>query len=199
MLSVVFNEFQFSFVILTAKAGMDILSFTTIFTTKINISAKNTLLRRTFIDIPMPMTNYIFSALLASAGFQSFAVSQSSSHLTHHSPALKRHRTHFGIASFYANKFNGRHTASGEIFNQEKMTAASNIIPMNTWVKVTNLHNRKAVIVKINDRMHARNRRLIDLSHAAAKKLGYTGWGLAKVSVEVLSKNKHSEQTEFPK
>ncbi|HLX93932.1 MAG TPA: septal ring lytic transglycosylase RlpA family protein [Puia sp.] len=112
-----------------------------------------------------------------------------------HKNAIKKNtRIHYGIASFYANKFNGRHTASGEIFSQEKLTAASNLLPLNTWVRVTNLHNRKEVIVKINDRMHFRNRRLIDLSHAAAKKLGYTGWGLAKVKVELLGKRKREKE-----
>src|SRR5258706_10153107 len=75
---------------------------------------------------------------------------------------------HYGTASFYANKFNGRRTANGEIFSQKKMTAASNVIALNTWVKVTNLHNKRTVVVKITDRMHPRNKRLIDLSHAAA-------------------------------
>ena len=100
----------------------------------------------------------------------------------------KKEKIQFGTASFYANKFNGRHTANGEIFNQEKLTAASNTLALNTWVRVTNLHNKKKVVVKINDRMHFRNKRLIDLSHAAAKRLGYTGWGLARVKVEVLGK-----------
>jgi rare lipoprotein A len=92
----------------------------------------------------------------------------------------------YGTASFYAKKFNGRKTASGEIFNSTKYTAACNVVPLNTWIKVTNLRNNKSVIVKVNDRLHAKNRRLVDLSKIAAQKLGYFGRGLARVKVEVL-------------
>jgi rare lipoprotein A len=117
-------------------------------------------------------------------------------HVKSHKKVVKKKNTReqYGIASFYANKFNGRRTASGEIFTQEKLTAASNTVALNTWVKVTNLRNKKKVIVKINDRMHFRNKRLIDLSHAAAKKLGYTGWGLAKVKIEILGKKKPEKE-----
>jgi len=106
----------------------------------------------------------------------------------------KNSKIQYGIASFYANKFNGRHTANGEVFSQDKLTAASNTVALNTWVRVTNLHNKKKVTLKINDRMHFRNKRLIDLSHAAAKKLGYTGWGLAKVKVEILGKKRPEKE-----
>ncbi len=99
----------------------------------------------------------------------------------------------YGIASFYANKFHGRKTANGEIFSQKKLTAASNTLPLNTWVKVTNLRNKKSVIVKITDRMHHRNKRLIDLSREAAHQLGYTSRGLTRVKVEVLGKRKRKE------
>lgn len=100
---------------------------------------------------------------------------------------------HYGTASFYANKFEGRKTATGEIFSQKKMTAASNIISLNTWVKVTNLRNKRSVVVKITDRMHPHNKRLIDMSRIAAKKLGYTGHGITRVKVEVLGKKQPPE------
>jgi rare lipoprotein A len=100
----------------------------------------------------------------------------------------KSSKVHFGTASFYANKFEGRKTASVEIFSQNKMTGASNIIAMNTWVRVTNLRNKKMVVVRINDRMHPKNKRLIDLSRNAASQLGYTGRGLVKVKVQELAK-----------
>ena len=106
---------------------------------------------------------------------------------------LKNIKTQYGVASFYANKFDGRRTANGEIFSQKKLTAASNTLSLNTWVKVTNLHNKKFVVVKITDRMHRSNKRLIDLSKAAAHQLGYTGWGLARVRVDVLGKHKPAE------
>ncbi len=94
----------------------------------------------------------------------------------------------YGVASFYANKFQGRKTANGEIFNHQKLTAAHNSLPLGTYVKVTNLRNKKTVIVKINDRLHHRNKRLIDLTKAAAQKLGFVKSGLTRVKLEVLGK-----------
>jgi rare lipoprotein A len=96
----------------------------------------------------------------------------------------------YGTASFYADKFEGRSTASGEKYNKKKFTAAHNSLPMGTWIKVTNITNKKWVIVKVNDRLHHRNPRLVDLSKIAAQKLQYTGRGLTKVKVEVLGKHK---------
>ncbi len=92
----------------------------------------------------------------------------------------------YGAASFYAKKFNGRETANGEIYSSAKYTAACNVLPLNTWIKVTNLRNDKIVIVKINDRLHPKNKRLVDLSRAAAQQLGYVSRGLTRVKVEVL-------------
>jgi rare lipoprotein A len=99
-----------------------------------------------------------------------------------------KNKVQYGIASFYSNKFNGRKTSNGEIFDQRKFTAAHNSLPLGTYVKVTNLRNKKTVIVKINDRLHARNKRLIDLSRAAAQKLGFVKSGLTRVKIEVLGK-----------
>lgn len=92
----------------------------------------------------------------------------------------------YGTASYYAKKFNGRSTRNDEIYNPAKYTAACNVLPLGTWIKVTNLHNHKTVIVRINDRMNPKNKRLVDLSVIAAKDLGFLGRGLAKVKVEVL-------------
>jgi len=105
----------------------------------------------------------------------------------------------YGIASFYADKFEGKPTASGEKFSQSKMTAAHNTLPLNTWIRVTNLRNHKSVIVRVNDRLHHRNPRLVDLSSKAASILGYKGRGLAKVKVEVLGKKKPEEDKESDK
>ena len=70
------------------------------------------------------------------------------------------------------------------------MTAACNVLPLGTWVRVTNLRNGKSVIVKINDRLHARMKRIVDLSKEAADKLNYIKSGLTRVRVEVLGKQK---------
>ncbi|MDQ6763873.1 MAG: septal ring lytic transglycosylase RlpA family protein [Bacteroidota bacterium] len=93
----------------------------------------------------------------------------------------------YGTASYYAKKFDGRRTANGEIYRAAKYSAACNVLPLNTWVKITNLKNEKSVIVKINDRLHAKNKRLVDLSRVAAKELGYLSRGLTKVKLEVLN------------
>jgi rare lipoprotein A len=91
-----------------------------------------------------------------------------------------------GVASYYHSKFQGRITASGELYDQDKMTAAHNRLPMGTRIKVTNLRNMRSIIVRVNDRLHHRNKRLVDLSRAAATKLGYIGRGITRVKVEVL-------------
>jgi rare lipoprotein A len=95
----------------------------------------------------------------------------------------------YGTASFYSNKFNGRKTANGEIYSQAKFTCACNVLPLGTWLKVTNMRNGKSVIVKVNDRLHPKMRRLVDLTRAAAQKLSYVDSGLTRVKVEVLGKN----------
>jgi rare lipoprotein A len=97
-------------------------------------------------------------------------------------------RIQYGTASFYSNKFQGRKTAIGEPYDKNKMTCAHNSLPLGTWIKVTNLRNGKSVIVRITDRLHYRNKRLVDLSRLAASKLGYLKRGLTRVKVEVLRK-----------
>ncbi len=93
-----------------------------------------------------------------------------------------------GIASWYGPNFHGRKTASGEIYNMYKMTAAHKTLPLGTYVKVINLENGKSAVVKINDRGPFVAGRIIDLSYAAAKKLGIVGKGTAKVKIIALGR-----------
>ena len=88
-----------------------------------------------------------------------------------------------GYASFYSNKFIGRKTSSGQRFSQNKLTCAHNTLPMGTMIRVTNLENQLSVVVRVNDRLHHRNPRLVDLSVSAAKKLGFRKKGVIKVRV----------------
>lgn len=89
-----------------------------------------------------------------------------------------------GKASFYAAKFNGRKTATGEIFNNKLFTAASNLLPLGSMVIVSRPDTNLCVVVKINDRMHPKHQaRVIDLSHSAAKYLDMVREGVAKVHV----------------
>lgn len=91
-----------------------------------------------------------------------------------------------GIASFYAKKFNGRKTSSGEKFNNDSLTAAHKNIKFGTYVKVKNTKNDSTVIVKINDRLPQKSKRTIDLSYRAAKQLNFIKSGLTKVEITIL-------------
>ena len=89
-----------------------------------------------------------------------------------------------GKAAYYGKKFQGRKTASGEPFDMNKLTAASNDHPFGTRLKVTNVSNGKSVEVRVNDRLTGGDR-IIDLSYAAAQQIGMVKAGLAEVKVEV--------------
>lgn len=100
--------------------------------------------------------------------------------------ALDKYRTITGKASFYSASLHGTQTSTGEKFDNNKMTGASNNFKLNTWVLVTNTSNGESVTVRINDRMHpkmSRKGRVVDLSRAAAKKLGFIQKGITKVKV----------------
>jgi rare lipoprotein A len=91
-----------------------------------------------------------------------------------------------GIASYYAEEFNGRKTSNGEIYDMNTLTAAHQTLPFNTRVRVTNLDNGKSVIVRINDRGPFKDQRIIDLSLEAARSIGMIGPGTARVRIEVV-------------
>ena len=91
-----------------------------------------------------------------------------------------------GYASFYAAKFNGRRTANGERFSSKLLTAAHLTLPFGTLLKVLNPTNNQSVIVRVNDRGPYIRGRLLDLSRAAADRLGITRLGVARVEIEVL-------------
>ncbi len=107
-----------------------------------------------------------------------------------------------GLASYYADKFDGRKTASGEIYSHSKLTAAHPTLPFGTMLKVTNLKNGKSVIVRVNDRGPFVKGRIIDLSKSAAIKIDAIRDGLVKVKVEQTSskqkgKTQHSLHNEY--
>ncbi len=93
-----------------------------------------------------------------------------------------------GIASWYGRRFMGKKTASGEIFDPEKMTAAHRRLPMGTIVKVTNLKNGRETVVRINDRGPYIPGRIIDLSRAAARQMDMIKRGLAPVRMEIIGR-----------
>jgi len=98
--------------------------------------------------------------------------------------------TETGKGSFYADKFQGRPTASGERFDQHKMTAAHRTLPFGTKVKVTNLANGRSVNVTINDRGPFAPGRIIDVSKKAARKLGMVDAGVATIQIKYKRRKK---------
>ncbi len=95
-----------------------------------------------------------------------------------------------GIASWYGTKFHGRRTSSGEAYDMYAMTAAHKTLPLPTYARVTNLQNGRSIVVKINDRGPFHDNRLIDLSYAAASKLGVAAAGTGLVEVQALDPRK---------
>ena len=91
-----------------------------------------------------------------------------------------------GLASYYGHKFHGRRTASGEIYDENKMTAAHKTLAFGTTVRVTDVTNGQSVVVRINDRGPFVEGRIIDLSYRAAGQLGMISAGVVKVRLEVL-------------
>lgn len=89
-----------------------------------------------------------------------------------------------GVASWYGRQFHGRKTASGETFDMNELTAAHRSLPLNCYIRVTNKENGKSVVVKVNDRGPFHGNRVVDLSYGAAKRLGITNSGTAKVNIE---------------
>jgi len=131
---------------------------------------------------------FILLLFLTAASFFSFAQNISAEKVyASRKIHFKKGNVKYGTASYYAQKLNGRKTANGERYNPEKFTAACNILPLNTWIKVTNLRNHKSVILKVNDRLSKGNQFLVDVSKSAAKKLAFFGQGLTKVKVEQIN------------
>lgn len=102
-----------------------------------------------------------------------------------------------GIASWYGRKFHGYHTSNGEIFNMFDMTAAHKTLPLPSFVKVTNLDNGRSAIVRVNDRGPFHDDRLIDLSYAAAYRLGYHHQGTARVKVEAITLSRETPRLTY--
>jgi len=91
-----------------------------------------------------------------------------------------------GVASYYADEFNGRPTASGEVYNMDELTAAHRTLPFGTKVRVTSVDTGRSVIVRINDRGPFKDDRVIDLSLGAAKQLGLIAAGTGRVVLQIL-------------
>jgi rare lipoprotein A len=86
-----------------------------------------------------------------------------------------------GQASWYGWKFQGRKTATGESYDMNQLTCAHRSLPLGSWVRVTNLKNKKSIVVRVNDRGPALDNRIVDLSYAAAKAVGLNGIGKVRL------------------
>jgi rare lipoprotein A len=138
----------------------------------------------------MPSRNILAITLIASAISLPFAWSDAEA-----GRQPDGNFTQVGQASWYGPGFHGRKTASGERFDQNKLTAAHRSLPLDTKVKVTNLENGRSVEVEINDRGPYAGKRVIDLSKAAANRLDMTDDGIARVRIEVTELADDSNQT----
>ncbi|EIC19730.1 septal ring lytic transglycosylase RlpA family protein [Thiorhodovibrio frisius] len=103
-----------------------------------------------------------------------------------------------GQASWYGNKFHGRRTSSGEVYDMHQMTAAHKTLPLPSYVQVTNLENGRVAVVRVNDRGPFHGGRIIDLSYAAARKLGVVAAGTAKVEVRSIDPRDHGGLVKAP-
>ena len=131
---------------------------------------------------------HIFCVIVVIFFITPFSANAQSHPINDKAKPKKATRVFYGQASFYSNKFNGRRTANGETFDQKKFTCACNVLPLGTLIKITNLRNKRTVIVKVNDRIHPKMKRIVDLSRSAAQKLGYISSGLTRVKVELVDK-----------
>jgi rare lipoprotein A len=109
-----------------------------------------------------------------------------------------RHGFQTGRASWYGRYFQGQKTASGEPFDMNAFTCAHRSLPLGSLLKVTNLRNRKSVLVRVNDRGPVPEDRILDLSYAAAHSLGFSRRGTAPVQVEVITTSPEVAQLLWP-
>jgi rare lipoprotein A len=100
---------------------------------------------------------------------------------------VPKEKTEIGLASWYGQEFQGNTTANGEVFDLNGLTAAHPTLPFGTVIRVTNLMNSKNILLRVNDRGPYIARRVLDVSWAAAKRLGFVNSGITRVRVEVVT------------
>jgi|GEM_PF-2039575 len=136
--------------------------------------------------LALAMVFAVHPAFAASAGGSSTQpISKAHASTTAHKVATKPQPwTQVGTASWYGGQFHGRNTSNGEVYDMYRLTCAHRDLPLGSWVKVTNLHNHKWVVLRVNDRGPFVDDRIVDLSYAAAQMLSING--VAKVKLELM-------------
>jgi rare lipoprotein A len=132
----------------------------------------------------LAVTLGLSASLVASPTVKREVASAPDSHIDGKKAAAKRHWFQIGKASWYGGKFNGRTTANGETYDMYGLTCAHRTLPLGSWVRVTNLNNKRSAFLRVNDRGPMAESLMVDLSLGAARMLGIAG--LAKVRLEVI-------------
>jgi rare lipoprotein A len=140
--------------------------------------------RRTRAGV-LVVTLGLSASLVASPTVKREIAASSESNMVGKKETAKRHWLQIGKASWYGGKFNGRTTANGETYDMYSLTCAHRTLPLGSWIRVTNLNNRKMAYLRVNDRGPVAESLILDLSYAAAQRLGVGG--LAKVRLEVVT------------
>ncbi len=140
--------------------------------------------RRTRVGV-FAITLGLSASLVASPTVKREIAAAPDSHIDGKKVTTKRHWLQIGKASWYGGTFNGRTTANGETYDMYSLTCAHRTLPLGSWVQVTNLNNRRSTLLRVNDRGPMAESLILDLSYAAAQKLGIDG--LAKVRLETIS------------
>jgi rare lipoprotein A len=110
----------------------------------------------------------------------------------------KRHWYQIGRASWYGEELQGQQTASGEDFDMNQLTCAHRSLPLGSMIRVTNLRNHKSVVVRVNDRGPMPQNRVVDLSYAAARFLGFSNRGTAPVRLDLVNSKAELAQLSYP-
>ena len=139
-----------------------------------------------FLGITLSLTS-VHANRPAAAVVSEMHVPAPSLHPSTPAQARKPYQWHqVGLASWYGPQFQGKETANGETFNMNDLTCAHRSLPLGTWVKVTNLHTRKWIVVRVNDRGPVPETRVVDLSSEAAHMLGMRQRGVTRVRLDVI-------------
>ncbi len=143
-----------------------------------------------FLGITLSLTcirsNRPATSILSEAAPQKFSTAAHVLPLASVAPGQPRDWHQIGLASWYGPQFQGKETANGETYDMHDLTCAHRSLPLGTWIKVTNLHTRKWIVVRVNDRGPVPDTRIADLSSAAAHMLGMRDRGVTRVRLDVI-------------